>query len=733
MSPAERLHRSLLWPVLFSTLAFAAAESTSGLGLIVVPFALVAWWITRGDPDHAMPRLVINVALFMVSAWGGVTVLAEDLSVELFSKFVGLLLVLKLLDRRRGRDSAQVISLTVFLTLGAILTSNGLLVGLSLLGYLPALIGSLMSFQVFRASEHAGTERVAADPGLRRAIRRQLWIAAGMAAPVGVVIFVIMPRQLGTEAFGGWGTASVGRVVGFNDEVSLGSAGLISESTEPVLDLTVFDREGNPIGRPGQRYYLRGAVLDSFDNETGRWQRSADDDRVLARLGSAGMLRSFATALTSGALNWDLEQRVVVRSLSPGQSHLFAAWQPRSIEIDARVRYRRDTGELRVRGRSGRINYTVRSLTTGRSERDFFALSGEQDAEIRDGPSGPALDAPLLRQLAVQILEDGEVSPDPVERPWDQEAYAASLIESYFTREDFSYTLDIVAAPDGRSPVEWFVLDAKTGHCEYFASAMAALCRTVGINARVVTGYIAADFHEATGHYVVRASNAHAWVEVEVEPELWRRYDPTPAAEFERLHEPSRSMLADLRRTIESIQFAWINAIVSFDAERRGGLLGGADGESGLTGFEEDASRWLARLRDSGTRPIARAAADALTASLITLAVGIGAVLLWHVLHARRTGGPRQPGGRPEVRRLERLVDRAFGKLGEQRPASVPRGIHLQTITPTESGTIDPIRAAIDAIHESRFGSRTRDADELARLARDLRSSVASRNGARGR
>jgi transglutaminase-like putative cysteine protease len=59
---------------------------------------------------------------------------------------------------------------------------------------------------------------------------------------------------------------------------------------------------------------------------------------------------------------------------------------------------------------------------------------------------------------------------------------------------------------------------------------MVALCRSVGINARMVAGYLAAEFDASTGRYIVRESNAHAWVEAELGTDRWRRYDPTPPA-----------------------------------------------------------------------------------------------------------------------------------------------------------------------------------------------------------
>lgn len=90
-------------------------------------------------------------------------------------------------------------------------------------------------------------------------------------------------------------------------------------------------------------------------------------------------------------------------------------------------------------------------------------------------------------------------------------------------------------------PVVDFLFKNRVGHCEYFASAMALMARTIGVPARVVTGYRVAERNPILGHYVVRERNAHAWVEAWLPGRGWVRYDPTPLVElpFDQPHEES--------------------------------------------------------------------------------------------------------------------------------------------------------------------------------------------------
>ncbi len=68
------------------------------------------------------------------------------------------------------------------------------------------------------------------------------------------------------------------------------------------------------------------------------------------------------------------------------------------------------------------------------------------------------------------------------------------------------------------------IIEKKTGVCQDFAHAMVALCRSIGIPARYVSGY----FFDATRDHHLRGSGAtHAWVEVYIDGSGWIGLDPT--------------------------------------------------------------------------------------------------------------------------------------------------------------------------------------------------------------
>jgi len=79
------------------------------------------------------------------------------------------------------------------------------------------------------------------------------------------------------------------------------------------------------------------------------------------------------------------------------------------------------------------------------------------------------------------------------------------------------------------TPLSRFLLETRSGHCEYFATATVLLLRQLGIPARYAVGYA---IHESSGKgYVVRQRDAHAWCLVwEKEREIWRDFDTTPAS-----------------------------------------------------------------------------------------------------------------------------------------------------------------------------------------------------------
>ena len=94
-------------------------------------------------------------------------------------------------------------------------------------------------------------------------------------------------------------------------------------------------------------------------------------------------------------------------------------------------------------------------------------------------------------------------------------------------RNNFQYSLDI-ENPQGIDPVLNFIRDEKRGHCEFFATAGALLCRALNIPSRIAYGWSGGKWYEGPGYMMFRASEAHAWTEIYVEGVGWVVFDTTP-------------------------------------------------------------------------------------------------------------------------------------------------------------------------------------------------------------
>ncbi len=110
----------------------------------------------------------------------------------------------------------------------------------------------------------------------------------------------------------------------------------------------------------------------------------------------------------------------------------------------------------------------------------------------------------------------------------------AEAIERYL-RTNYDYTLDVPAPPPGRDPVDYFLFELGRGYCDYYASAMVVLARSVGIPARLVVGYVGGTYDPVQAVYLVREADAHSWVEVYFPQVGWVEFEPTAGqAGFER-------------------------------------------------------------------------------------------------------------------------------------------------------------------------------------------------------
>jgi transglutaminase-like putative cysteine protease len=121
-----------------------------------------------------------------------------------------------------------------------------------------------------------------------------------------------------------------------------------------------------------------------------------------------------------------------------------------------------------------------------------------------------------IRTLALQVTAGAA-------NPYDQ----AAAIESYL-RDNYSYKLDPGVPWPGQDPLEYFLFRNKAGYCQYFATAMADMLRSLGIPTRLVNGYGPGKFDAKQDKYIVRESDSHTWPEAFFPGYGWIPFEPTP-------------------------------------------------------------------------------------------------------------------------------------------------------------------------------------------------------------
>ena len=120
-----------------------------------------------------------------------------------------------------------------------------------------------------------------------------------------------------------------------------------------------------------------------------------------------------------------------------------------------------------------------------------------------------------VRQLAADVASDAQT-------PYD----TAHTIEQYLRQ--IPYNEKISGPNPGEDGVDYFLFREQQGYCDYYASAMAVMLRSLGIPTRLAQGYSQGQLLES-GEYEVRQTNAHTWVEVYFPGYGWIEFEPTAA------------------------------------------------------------------------------------------------------------------------------------------------------------------------------------------------------------
>ncbi len=669
-----------------------SGELSAWAWLVVTP-AVAASVFFRDPLTRPGLRRVVNVAAVLVLAWLIFdAVQTRDWLLDAVW-FVLFMTLVKLFQRDTQWDHYQIVALAFLQLLGASILNPSLQFAFGFLLFVVLLAFTLLFLHVRRA-----------DPGRERLERGVLpwrfFVVTGALAVVlflsSFLLFFLFPR-LGLGFF----VAQVRRsqeVAGFDDRVELGGFGTIRDNETVVMRV----RPESPVA-PSEPLRLRGTAFDRYDGRA--WQRSNfRRQRVDADIN--GVFHLPGTDRTRGCPTE--RQAIYLEPLQMPVRLLFGA--PGTAEVHpprSKLDFLRRARAAIFHDAADDIFYEAKDVLGLQYETVARACNGPtarppsepEQAFAREAFLGlPAALDPRIAALAREIVGDAK---EPRAR--------AAILEAWL-RRTFVYTLD-EAHPPGNALVH-FLFDDRRGHCEYFATAMAVLLRTLDVPTRVVNGFYGGRWNEVGQYVQIRQGDAHSWVEVWLDREGWTTFDPTPPAEM-RLTNTSGAWSA-AREWLDYLRYRWYQWVVEYSLEKQAEVF-----KKAAQAFDlEPNLRGLRRAGDLAKR--------GLLGLLLAALAAIVARALWRRWRARR---------RPERSPARRLTAglfadwvRAGRKLGVTWQPTEPPSTFAARLAERLPDRRADLAWLLDRFHDALYGDRTLADADLRRMRALIRSLKRARS-----
>lgn len=643
--------------------------------------------------------LVFAVDLFLISG----TYVTATVHLVLFS------MVVKLFSIQRERDYLYLALLAFLAVLAAsVLTVDTLFFG-SFVVFILLAVNTFVSMEIRRSlksSKHCGQSPAAPRRERQLAFSlssNALMIVIAIVLGAGVLFFMLPRFSAGyLSAFSPHNDV----VTGFSDNVNLGAIGRIQQTDQVIMHI----KTDQPIDFDLK---WRGMALTSFNGTT--WKNEANTVEEEDSYSGRYMLRRLETrklnlpSPTRDARDFRLlRYRIILEPI--GTNVIFLA--PVPVELGGRFREIGidENGSITNNDRSRLTeSYEAVSQIPQPSPQTLRSLSGKypQGYGLMYASLPPNLD-PRVSDLAHQVTSKATNDYD-----------RAVALQQYL-RENFSYTLQL---PDRTpsDPIAHFLFVRKRGHCEYFASAMAVMLRTLGIPSRLVNGFRNGEYNDLTGSYIVRARNAHTWVEAYMPAVGWTSFDPTPAEAI-----PTVTTWNRFRLYLDAAQEFWREWVINYDFGHQRELTLTTVSKAQRTAF--DLRRWL-RARYYRMLKRARNFNERVTQSpqrwvVLLVAVFLFIVLLWNirviVRVLRRRSIARRPSRAPQQaatiwysRMLKRVARQGYFKASTQTPAEFAKAIPEPLLR-------DTVTRFSDRYERARFGDSAPDAEQLPELYEEI-------------
>jgi protein-glutamine gamma-glutamyltransferase len=576
----------LLFVVGFATLVFTGKVDT--VSIVLYGLALILSW----SSDQPQSRLQIspNTANILAVAFLGFVYVDWRL---LSQSFIGPLIhyglfisTFNLFKVKTDRDWVFLYLITIFqVLLAATLTIDITFIAMLVVFVLVAL-ATLEAFEIKRSRSEVDL------PQEERLLSRWGQIVFGgrvgylvtitfvMVALIAVIaapIFLLLPRANAGFMAQQFGTTTVS-LTGFSDIVELGDVTNIKKNSEVVMNVRVKNADGKP-APIGKKW--RGVTLSSYDGK--RWRDMRQYLRGPVR--PQGGRYQIATPRAGGEI---LEQTFYIEPLNTPV--VFVATEPLVINDKIPVLYRLRSDALMTDDHSYRqISYTVYSNVALPPLNSLRQDEGAYPKDFTDSYLQlPDIDS-RIRELTRQITATAKSRLEK-----------AQLLERYL-KTTYGYTLNLQRTSEA-DPIADFLFNIKAGHCEYFASSMVLMLRSIGVAARIVNGFQPGEYNEVSGTYTVRQSDAHSWVEVYFpENDYWMEFDPTPAV---GLSQYTNTLSNQVNKYFAAIRLLWVDYVVAYDSQRQSYLASSI--QQTVLGYKQQAESWQSQLRRSWQKNYAK-------------------------------------------------------------------------------------------------------------------------------
>lgn len=613
--------------LLLGYLGYAVAAQTPALWLIATAMTLLNVWLISRGRFRPLPRLAANVITLLFACYLVLRVKQiQGPPILAIGEFLVFLQLVKLFEQRGNRDLAQLLVLSLLLMVAAAISTGSLLFGLMFVVYLFMSLYCCLLFHLKTETDHAkavmGVDEKKINPitlkqdqrFLTRSMRRLTGFVSIVAICMAVGVFLFFPRGTGAGIIGNLAFKPSQSLTGFSDKVSFQDVARITQNEAEVAKVTIT-KNGQPFGSAGEMIYLRGSAPDTYVSDPA----SVDRWKWIRTVGNtADVIQS--TRGQRYELNTDAQgvdrYRQEIRLLPTGTDILFAMPGIASIETQREVRLRY-TPEDEVLQLSepllGEFPYAVSSTgqiggpaTANKPSRISFDADLAQElrrrwesarnSSFRQYPIPEKVRAFSLQDDVAGVDGNGNLAQQRLDRTEisSLDEVVARNFERYL-QGNFSYTLDLTDARrvEDEDPLVQFLYDFKRGHCEYFAGAMALMCQSIGMKARVVVGFKCDEFNSVGGYYIVKQSHAHAWVEV-LTLNGWQTFDPTASREASPTN-AAASAWKKFMYFIDYLEYSWGNNVVNYDADARTNLIQNVD--TSLTSTAVTTSGWIQDLR----------------------------------------------------------------------------------------------------------------------------------------